>query len=452
METYPGNVDGLKGYRFNGSAWSYSPSWVRRGGYQKISYKTPGWKTMTRKDRQKAAWLPFNEDSEEWELNRGYATGFNWAAEEWDGYYGNDLPVTGNGFASTYGKWNMPTGDAYKKALSKVQTKISQSAVNLAQAMAERKQTADLLAKSFNRLVQMVLLVRKGKFNDLYLKYGVPPPRKTQSGAWARPRYMKVERKYSRAFDEQGNPLAQPRTVTRTQYVDLSDPNRKIAFGDVWLELQYGWKPLLQDIYGSAELLARLHGPDYRPIRFASTAEDELSIRPLWIGQWSINGTYFDVVAHQRVEERVRVIIEADEDSQLLQLLANTGATNPANLAWELLPYSFVVDWFIPIGNWLQQLEYARGMTFRRGMVVTKRKGGASVQHVYNRTLAGYSKGRQTGAEINIRKEIKVRTLLGSFPYQKFPSFTPKLGIERILTAGALLQQLMTTGKTTVRR
>lgn len=452
METYAGNLDGLKGTRFNGSAWSFSPSWVRRGSYSKTSYRTPGWKNMTRAERRKANYLPFNELSEEWELNPGYAVGYNWAALEWDGYYGNDLPVSGNGFANAYGNWNMPEGEAYKKALSKVQKKVAQSAVNLAQAMAERKQTADLLAKSFNRLVQMVLYARKGQFGDLHRKYGVPPPRKTQSGAWARPRYKKVTHKTSIAFDERGNPLDKPKMVIQTEYKDLSDPSRKLSFPDLWLELQYGWKPLLQDIYGSTELLARLHGPDYRPIRFASKAADEFSVKPTWIGQWGLNGTYFDCIAYQRVKEEVQVIVEADEDSQLLQLLANTGATNPANLAWELLPYSFVIDWFIPIGNWLEQLEYARGMTFRRGLVVTKRKGYASVGHTFNRVTPGFSKGSQTGAEINIRKELKVRTLLGDWPYQKFPSIQPKLGIERILSAGALLSQLMTTGKTTVKR
>ena len=28
---------------------------------------------------------------------------------------------------------------------------------------------------------------------------------------------------------------------------------------------------------------------------------------------------------------------------------------NPAVLAWEALPYSFVVDWFIPIGDYLNE-------------------------------------------------------------------------------------------------
>jgi hypothetical protein len=32
---------------------------------------------------------------------------------------------------------------------------------------------------------------------------------------------------------------------------------------------------------------------------------------------------------------------------------AQLGLLNPENVAWELLPWSFVIDWFIPIGQYL---------------------------------------------------------------------------------------------------
>jgi hypothetical protein len=38
---------------------------------------------------------------------------------------------------------------------------------------------------------------------------------------------------------------------------------------------------------------------------------------------------------------------------EVTDLLAQTGFTNPANVIWELVPFSFVVDWFIRIGDYL---------------------------------------------------------------------------------------------------
>lgn len=52
--------------------------------------------------------------------------------------------------------------------------------------------------------------------------------------------------------------------------------------------------------------------------------------------------------------------ISHQESKRILALLtevntpALAGLQDPLSVAWELLPYSFVLDWFIPVGNYLQ--------------------------------------------------------------------------------------------------
>jgi hypothetical protein len=51
-----------------------------------------------------------------------------------------------------------------------------------------------------------------------------------------------------------------------------------------------------------------------------------------------------------------------------LSALRQMGLGNPASILWERLPYSFVIDWFIPIGNYLEligQVPYLRGRFLR---------------------------------------------------------------------------------------
>jgi hypothetical protein len=48
-----------------------------------------------------------------------------------------------------------------------------------------------------------------------------------------------------------------------------------------------------------------------------------------------------------------------------LATFASLGLTNPLELIWERIPYSFVVDWFLPIGGWLSTLDADFGWTHR---------------------------------------------------------------------------------------
>jgi hypothetical protein len=41
--------------------------------------------------------------------------------------------------------------------------------------------------------------------------------------------------------------------------------------------------------------------------------------------------------------------------------LSALGITNPLLIAWEVVPYSFVVDWVLPVGTWLESLDALLG-------------------------------------------------------------------------------------------
>jgi hypothetical protein len=55
--------------------------------------------------------------------------------------------------------------------------------------------------------------------------------------------------------------------------------------------------------------------------------------------------------------------------STLLATASEIGLTNPAEVAWELVPFSFVVDWAIPIGTFLGQLDASVGWHFETGSI-----------------------------------------------------------------------------------
>jgi hypothetical protein len=123
-----------------------------------------------------------------------------------------------------------------------------------------------------------------------------------------------------------------------------------------WLELQYGWLPLVQDVHeGAGYLATRLNAPfvqSYRARIFTGS-------NPIFTQDW------LSRKASGRTTKTIVARISEVSETQLAGLL------DPASVAWELLPYSFIVDWFIPIGNYLhaRALESALTGTYITTMV-----------------------------------------------------------------------------------
>jgi len=185
-----------------------------------------------------------------------------------------------------------------------------------------------------------------------------------------------------------------------------------------WLELQYGWKPLVNDLYGAVqELQTAFERPRIRKV----TANAKTEARNVRTQVFYLDGRQLKAIDTDEVSIRVKAIV------QMTSLSAQRlGFTNPAALAWELLPYSFVVDWFIPIGNWLNGLDALVGVEQCYGTVSRKSK------YISISNIGGYYYVRSYG-----------RTVFESLPgSNSMPRWKPSLGFGRVANALALLSQL----------
>lgn len=119
-----------------------------------------------------------------------------------------------------------------------------------------------------------------------------------------------------------------------------------------WLELQYGWLPLLSDAKEGAETLAhQLNVPmrsTYRVMVQRKRTDVEVFANTVDSTTYKIN----------RSHTRYLTARVSEFDDSVPALL---GLKDPELVAWELLPFSFVADWFLPIGSWLE----ARAMSSR---------------------------------------------------------------------------------------
>lgn len=219
-------------------------------------------------------------------------------------------------------------------------------------------------------------------------------------------------------------------------------PSARQSLASQWLQLQYGWKPLLSDIEGFFKILGNLSGPTDQVHRVSSSASvtrvTTLAFPPAWSFSSSSVGKT-TVVTRTTCKFSIRYRM----DNPLLSLFAQTGFTNPINLFWEILPFSFVADWFLPIGSYLEALTAWDGMTFLGGSKVLFTKSKIATDASYHgisdlNAFVDYNfRSAYREEQINLD-----RTRLLTFPSPVTPSFN-HLGLSagnRAANAIALIQ------------
>jgi hypothetical protein len=190
-----------------------------------------------------------------------------------------------------------------------------------------------------------------------------------------------------------------------------------------WLELQYGWLPLLKDVENAAQFLAHHYNVPLQKVVRVS-AKTKLG------GGYSSSSPSNVVPAEIRAVEKVR--IKAILREKNVAMLA--GLTDPLSIAWELTPYSFVADWFIPIGNWLQARQLSSAL---EGTFVTSVKRYSEIVGLKSTNLGNQGdipayRDRTVGYDRSVSSTLQV-------PLPSFKSFGKAASPKHCLNAVALL-------------
>jgi hypothetical protein len=131
-----------------------------------------------------------------------------------------------------------------------------------------------------------------------------------------------------------------------------------------YLEWKYGAQPLMTDVHGALEALREKdqEKPPVLTIKSSSSFTEDIQWRKLS----GITGTCGFLVDTKRTYQ-MKLRLDYELTNAVAATLAAVGITNPLELAWERLPFSFVADWFIPVGNWLGYLDADLGYQLKAG-------------------------------------------------------------------------------------
>lgn len=208
------------------------------------------------------------------------------------------------------------------------------------------------------------------------------------------------------------------------------DPTRAAA--NHWLALTYGWRPLVNDVYNAAETLAEtLLGESSRIGRV--TARTRLIRNEIGQHQLGVSPSVW--------AKRTRVIKETYRGVWKFEptdwnTWGSFGVTNPASVAWELLPFSFVVDWFLPVGRYLEGLDTNLRFKHLGGTIGYRREVNCYYSNIVwdGRPVSGEHETNYVGV---VRQPMASNPVLGVDSI----TFQPNLGGARIASAMALLRQ-----------
>lgn len=229
---------------------------------------------------------------------------------------------------------------------------------------------------------------------------------------------------------------------TRRPYRNVPSATRSLA--DNWLELQYGWKPLLQDIEHGIEAVSRFNAEDWA-IQSVKATTKAMSKSRNRLEKGGKSGTITTGTQVFSKETHITFELKYGLASPLIALLSQSGFLNPISLAWELIPFSFVVDWAIPIGPYLESLSYWKGLEFVEGRETRfTRYHTAILQEWEDLYQADDLYGAKGFYEhFGVRLD---RLKITSFPQMEPPVFKDPFSVSHSLNALALLKSVFSGG------
>lgn len=194
------------------------------------------------------------------------------------------------------------------------------------------------------------------------------------------------------------------------------------ALSDLRLEFSFGWAPIASDLY-------KLGNEIMPPILYADVTasyQEEQIVNTIPFGY---EGGYTGTV-------RLKAFCQVSMSDPIKASASQIGLTDPLETAWEIVPWSFAIDWIWPFGDYLSQLNTFSGLQVVASSLTIRQEGygtlKATTPHVKN-----------AASRVNLKHYRRT-----SLPTPSLPRFmdSPFGSISRTLNQLALLGQLV--GKT----
>jgi hypothetical protein len=196
---------------------------------------------------------------------------------------------------------------------------------------------------------------------------------------------------------------------------------------DTWLEYVFGWEPLVNDINDGARALANYKYKDLkRPkyLKAVATVEDSeiLDCNEANVGACQFHGEWHQVKSFKTIYRGVYAATSTFPLPIMAPKLFGFNLREFVPTVWELLPYSFLIDYFTNIGDILNAWSYQRfGLAWSNRTQIRKIDWKLSITPNYKSSFFTYEPWQPIGVSFTAphchmrRKEISRGSYEGNF-------------------------------------
>lgn len=231
------------------------------------------------------------------------------------------------------------------------------------QAIAEIDETARLIAGAAKKISRSLRQLSRGN---------VPGALRVLANTSNSSSYVGTTGKTTRSKSTGGNVYS--RKTNGVMYIVAKD----------YLLWQFAVKPLLDDVVNAAKALAwSVQRPQVR--RF--------SVRRRKSGTNSFSDEYLSTSASRTVKKQIICYMEHNVASADI-----LGLSDVPSIIYERIPFSFIADWFVPIGNFLSALQVSRMLASAKTIITEKIvekqfpiKGGPRLSITYDGPCTDYT-------------------------------------------------------------
>jgi len=203
-----------------------------------------------------------------------------------------------------------------------------------------------------------------------------------------------------------------------------------------WLMYRYGIRPLIQDVYNGIDAYSTI----------ASSRSDDIIYTGFSRSNDSSNG--YNGSSNASILHAITIKAKVQNDD--VRNMSALGLDNPALIAWELVPFSFMFDWFLPVGTWLEAMKTPSGFTFTNGCEGVLTKQSAAFKLPSGFISGDINRGWEltTGSAGEYKKEHFDRKIITAFPTpSSLPttkSLSKALSLPKVIDVVSILTNLST--------